>query len=341
MDKLITNRNIDYYCGNGIAFDYVAEFLVQKYGITSSTKIAICSDREVSGYYYNRFEEQFIKMGIKPYLAVVDSRTNFKGLSQADSLIKSLVDFDYGSNDWLISFGGGGVLDICGSVVSLFSCGINLMVVPTTLNSMISGALSNKSYLNCGSHKNEISTEFNPSSVIIDPTFLKTVSPKVKSSGYATVIRIALLSDLSLMSGLDGNIELRVFLNALYSAWARIESNNPLLLTIGDELANSIESYFRFMKYSEGEALALSLLTVVDHQKLAPIKSIYSALNLPTKLEGCAAKMIIKNLSESFEHKGLSSVTMVDYVDGEYKVVEYDIDKALSVFEKRLSVIMD
>lgn len=341
MDKLSTNRNIDYFCGNGIAFDYVVDYLLQKTSDLTKVRVAICSDREVSGYYYNRFEEQFLKHGIKPYLITVDSRTNFKGLSSVDKLIKSLVDFDFGSNDWLISFGGGGVLDICGVASSLFSCGINFMVVPTTLNCMISGALAKKSYLNCGSHKNEISEDFNPSVVIIDPIFLKTVPAKVKASGYAEVVRIALLSDISLLSGLDESTDLRVFLNALYSHWTRVESENSELLTLGDELAFSIESYFRFLNYSEGEALALSLLTVVDNKKLEPIKNIFSALNLPTKLEGCTSKMILKTFSEKLNHKGSKVVRMVDVKANKFVVCEYTDTEALAILENRLKVIMD
>lgn len=340
MDKLITNRSSDYYCGNCIAFDYAAQFIMQK-NDSNDVKIAICSDREVSGYYYNKFEEQFLKLGIKPFLIVVDSRTNFKGLSQVDILIKALVDFDFGKNDWLISLGGGGVLDICGAAASMFSCGIGFMAVPTTLNSMTSGVLSKNSYLNCGSHKNELSLKFNPTVVINDPTFLKTVSSKVKASGYATVIRVALLSDLSLISGLEGIKDLRIFLNALYASWAKIESEDENLLTLGDELANSIECYFRFMNYSEGEALALSLLSAVDSKIVAPVKSIYSALNLPIKLEGCTAKMILKTLNENLNHKGLSTVKMVDFRNGHYETVELSRAEAMVVFEKRLNVIME
>ena len=96
MDKLITNRDIDYLCGNGIAFDYVVDYLLQKSSDLTKVRVAICSDREVSGYYYNTFEEQFIRHGIKPHLVIVDSRAEFKGLSSADKLIKALVDFDFG-----------------------------------------------------------------------------------------------------------------------------------------------------------------------------------------------------------------------------------------------------
>lgn len=341
MDRLITNREAEYFCGNGIAFNYVIDYMLSVNKADSNIKVAICSDREVSGYYYNSFEEQFIRHGIKPHLVIVDSRAEFKGLSSADKLIKALVDFDFGKNDWVVCLGGGGVLDICSIAKSLFCCGINYLVVPTTLNSMISGVLSNTAYLNCGSHKNEIAQPFNPSAVIIDPSFLKTVPAKVKTSGYACIIRVALLSDLSLLLGLEGVKDLRVYLNAVYAQWAKIEKNNSSLLTLGDELAYSIERYFRFMNYSEGEALALSLLTVIEPKKRGPIKNIYDALNLPTKLEGCTAKMIIKTFTERVNHKGLTTVSMVDIKDGEYGVFEYSIDEAVSVLESRLKVIME
>ena len=340
MDKLEINRDADYYCGNGIAFEVVAPFLVRKSG-GNTPKIVICSDREVSGYYYNRFEEQFLKAGIKPVLVSVDARTKNKGLGSADQLFKALVDFDFRAEDWLIALGGGGVIDICGFVAAVFNGGINLLAVPTTLNSMIESVLASHAYLNSSGHKNEISVKITPSVSILDPLFLNTVPPKVRSNGYAAVIRLALLYDLDLLTGIEGKKDFRVFVNDLYKARLAVEEKDPLLLTLGDELALSIENYFRFMNYSEGEALALSLLAAVKDSKREPLKKIYTALGLPIKLEGCTEKMIVKTLNDQFDHKGAVKIKMVDLDGGKWHVFEYDIEEAMNVLQSRLKRIIE
>lgn len=341
MDKLETNRATDYYCGNGISFEVVAPYIVRKAGEDKTPKIAICSDREVSGYYYNRFEEQFIKLGIKPYLITVDSRTNFKGLVSSDVLLKSLVDFDFGTDDWLISFGGGGVLDICGFVSSIFNCGINFMAVPTTLNSMIDGVLASHSYLNSSGHKNEIRVPFECSVAVLDPIYLNTVPPKVRTGGYASIIRLSLLGNLELLENIAGPKDFRTYINDIYKTRMEIEKKDPLLLTLGDELAQSIESYFRFMNYSEGEALALSLLSSVNEGRKRPLVAIYNALKLPTVLEGCTEKMIRKTLNEQLAHRGEDKIKMVDLDGGKWKVFEYETSEAEEILSSRIKKILN
>ncbi len=340
MDKLELNRTTDFYCGNGIAFEAVAPFIVRKAGEGNTPKIAICSDREVSGYYYNRFEEQFLKLGIKPVLVPVDSRTNYKGLGSAEQFFKALVDFDFGSNDWLIALGGGGVVDICGFAASVFDGGINFLAVPTTLNSMTEGVVSGKAFLNSSGHKNEISVNLSPSVAIIDPLFLNTVPQKVRANGYASVVRLALLDKLDLLAGIEGAPDFRIYINDIYMSRARIEEKDVRLLTLGDEMASGIEGYFRFMNYSEGEALALSLLSSVTDSKREPLKRIYEALKLPVKLEGCTEKMILKTISDRFAHKGQSKVSMVDHDGSTWRVFEYDTDEAMEILKERLKRII-
>lgn len=337
MDKLMTNRNIDYYCGNGIANEVVADFVVRK--SKGTPKILILSDREVSGYYYNRFEEQFLRHNIKPVLVSVDCKNNSKSLATLEVLIKNLVEFDFGREDWLIAFGGGGVLDVCGFAASLFGNGINLLAVPTTLTSMTEGALAKESFLNSAGHKNELRAGFKPEAVIVDPMFLRTVPPKIKANGYASVIRIALLGNIDLIAGLTNAPDFRVFINNVYKTYAAIEAKDPALLTLGCELADSIESYFRFMNYSEGEALALSILSVFDDRRRKPLEAIFGSLGLPLTLTGCTQKMIIKSLNDGFAHKGLEKVVIADLDCGKWKTSELSIPEVMEILTRRLNRI--
>ena len=64
MDRLEANRKYDCFCGSGIAADFVAGYILEKHNLcfeySAPFKVAIISDRQVSGYYYNIFENQFI-----------------------------------------------------------------------------------------------------------------------------------------------------------------------------------------------------------------------------------------------------------------------------------------
>lgn len=342
MDKLINDRNKNCLCGNGIAFDFTAEYLSSE--LTSGRKIAVCSDREVSGYYYNRFEEQFLKLGIKPVLIPVDSVNSGKSFSSVEKVFKYLVDFGFGSEDWIIGLGGGGVLDVAAFSSALFDGKINLLQVPSTLNAALEVSVAQKAYLNSLGRKDRASIDIEPAAVIIDPTFYSTMPSKIKANGDAAVIRLSILSDLTLLSGLSGKEDMREYLGKLFETRTGIMRKNPTLMTLGNELALCIESYFRFMKYSEGEALALSLLATVDEKRREPLKKIYQALRLPTSVDGVSAKMLSRSMQQQLSQSKGSVVTFVDYDNsngGMWVLRKTSILDGAAIFSKRIEKICD
>ena len=345
MDKLTTNRKYDAYCGKDIAFDFAASYILEHTSGegASAPKVAVVSDRIVSGYYYNRFENQFIERGIKPVLVPVECKESGKSLSAVETVFRYINDGDYGRDDWIIALGGGGVGDVAAFVAGTIDSGIRLMSVPTTLCGMTEVCVSGKAFLNCGSRKDQISVRTEPDVVLADPSFLSNLPQEAKFNGYASVIRYSILEDINLMLKLSDPGNLREYLNDIYAARTEIEKKNPLLLTLGNEIAAAIEGYFRFMNYSEGEALALSLLASVDERRRTPMKRIYEALGLPVMLQGVSGKMIMKNLREQIGRMG-QRMEIVDFIEsdgGLWEVREVDRQEALEILGKRLSVISD
>ena len=344
MDILKADREYECFCGTGIAFDYAASYILERTSVSDikNLKIAVVSDRIVSGYYYNKFENQFIMRDVKPFLIPVESVYAGKSISSVDTVYKYLTDFDFGSNDWLIALGGGGILDITAFAASIFSGGVNLLLVPTSLGAMAEGAVSGYAKLNSTGHKDVMSVPMKPNAVICDPTFLETVPDKTRSNGYASVIRCAILDDLSLIMDLEKPSNMREYLNRVYASRSRIEQKNPKLLTLGNEIAGAIEGYFRFMNYSEGEALALSLLCAVDDRRRAPLARIYEALHLPTSLKDVSEKVIMKTLSDRLDKISSKTLDIVDLDEsngGKWVIRSVSPDEAKEIFAERLSLI--
>ena len=185
--------------------------------------------------------------------------------------------------------------------------------------------------------------------VFIDPVFLPPVPPKYRSNGYAQIIRYGLLADPALLADLSKLSEsapsdIRLFLNRVYAARAALERKNPMLLTFGDEIAAAIEGYFRFMNYSEGEALAISLYSSLPEKIRTVLAPIYSKLGLSVRLEGVSGAMIRKALEDNLSKKKDKTVKVVDYernAEGKMEWIIRDIDKtaAMQLFDKRLAVI--
>ena len=241
MDRLDCNRSYDCFTGSGIAEEFVAGYILEQYDNKDlggqEIKIAIISDRQVSAYYYNAFEKQFVVRNVKPCLITIDEGEQNKNLSQVNNVIKELTDFGLNGNDWIVALGGGAVHDIAAFATALYTGRSRYIAVPTTLSSMAETSCSDRAYLNSGSRKNTASVPVTQTAVFIDPKYLSTVPKKYIPNGYAQIIRYALLSDFGLLTALielsDSNpSDIRIFLNRVYAARAAIDRKNPALLTL-------------------------------------------------------------------------------------------------------------
>lgn len=84
--------------------------------------------------------------------------------------------------------------DLGGFVASTFKRGIKFVNIPTTLLSMVDASVGGKTGFNLGECKNEIGTFSNPQCVILDTSFLATLDHSNIRSGYAEMIKHALIS---------------------------------------------------------------------------------------------------------------------------------------------------
>ncbi|MCQ2515983.1 MAG: iron-containing alcohol dehydrogenase [Saccharofermentans sp.] len=340
MDILNTNRPYKCYCGTGEALKFAAQYIFDLCNADVDTvKIAVVSDRVVSGYYFNSFENQFLDRGVKTVLVPVECNDGNKNLKAVSEVYDFLTDFGFGNNDWVIALGGGSIIDVTGFCASIFEGGINSIAIPTTPDAMYESSVATNVYLNSKKLKNALSVPFKPNCVIIDPKFLSTVPDKINHNGYAFIVRLAILGDLSILLDLVAKKNDREFLNRVFTLRSKIVSANPKLLQLGNEISTAIESYFRFMNYSEGEALALSLYSCVDEKNRIPLAKIYSVLGLPTKLEGVSAKSIVKILEQNLIKNGNIPIEIVNNNSNSWSIMKLEKDEALSILCNRLTVI--
>ena len=343
MDKIDLNRPYECYCGQDIAFEYVCTYVMERTAGAdpADIRVLVVSDRNVGGYFYSRFEQQFTDKGIRPQLTIVDARETYKNLESVSEVIRSFIDFDFVSGDWVIALGGGGVLDIASFACSICTADINLICVPTTLNAMAEGVVADNALINAGSHKNILESGTKIKAVFADPVFLSSVPQKVRTNGYASVIKYAVLADPNLLKELLDTSDLRVFLEKVFETRRKIEKMNPLLLSMGSEIADAIESYFRFMNYSEGEALALSIYSAVPDKYRQPLQVLYNRLGLPYELTGVSGKMILKSLEKTIGRTRTDEVDVVDLADDHktWVIKKLDKDGAYNIMKKRLEII--
>ena len=95
----------------------------------------------------------------------------------------------------LINLGGGMVTDLGGFAAATFKRGIDFINIPTTLLAMVDAAVGGKTGINFGGLKNEIGAFADARFVIINTCFLDTLDAENLCSGYAEMLKHALISD--------------------------------------------------------------------------------------------------------------------------------------------------
>ena len=118
-----------------------------------------------------------------------DNKTNQTYQKILNFLFENAIDRSY----TLVAIGGGIVGDIAGFVASTFMRGLKLVHVPTTVLAMCDSSIGGKNGFNNEYGKNMIGSIYQPKLIIIDISFLETLSEYQKINGMAEVIKIALI----------------------------------------------------------------------------------------------------------------------------------------------------
>lgn len=116
----------------------------------------------------------------------------------AESLIyiwQCLSDLGARRNSILVNIGGGLITDIGGFAASCFKRGIRCVNIPSTLLAQVDASVGGKTGINFNNLKNEIGTFAIPEEVIIDNVFLATLPERQILSGFAEMLKHALLAD--------------------------------------------------------------------------------------------------------------------------------------------------
>jgi 3-dehydroquinate synthase len=175
----------------------------------------------------------------------------------------------------IINLGGGVVTDLGGFVASTFKRGIDFINIPTTLLSMVDASVGGKTGVDLGNLKNQIGVINTPKIVLIDTSYLDTLSQIEMRSGLAEILKHGLIFDKAYWKQfLDlSKIDYANFDQIIYDS---IKIKNKIVmqdpneqgirkaLNFGHTLGHAIESYFLENKNKKillhGEAIAIGMI---------------------------------------------------------------------------------
>ncbi|WP_223702044.1 3-dehydroquinate synthase [Sutcliffiella deserti] len=209
-------------------------------------------------------------------------------------------------NSIVLALGGGVVGDIAGFVAATFMRGIRFIQMPTTLLAHDS-AVGGKVAINHPLGKNMIGSFYQPESVIYDTDFLVSLPEMELRSGFAEVVKHALIWDKEFFYWIVQNIptisaldeeKLRYCIEKGISTKAEVVSNDEIeigmraILNFGHTLGHAIEAAYGYGNITHGDAVALGMLFATEiSEDLSPklnlsneLRELWQRFGFPTSI---------------------------------------------------------
>ncbi len=324
-------------CGRGIAYSCLLDLIRERSG-EHVPQVAVVTDKEVNGLHHMTFISELESRGVKPTVIQIDGRQSSKNFDVVMQVFERLMDISFTPDDLLVGWGGGSVLDVTAFAAATFLGGLPYCLVPTTLMGMLESAEADTTYLNYMSHKDCISVKCCPVSVIMDVDFLPTVPESFMKNGYAQIIRYAMLDQITLLNRLVNKADMFITIDECYLAKARIREMEPRAFDFGKEIKEAILEHFRFLRYSEGEALAFAVAAMNPSE---PLFRLYDMLGFPRKLEGVSKDSLIKRIMKDISVYKDEVPVISASGNGTIRRTVMTQAEALLFFSEKLAVICD
>ena len=289
MEKQIVTQHTAIYCNEN-------PWSLLRTGIEklNPTKIFILVDTNTHKHCYELFiKKSSINTPVETI--IMSSGEKNKTIYTCMDIWTTLSEKGADRSSLLINLGGGVVTDLGGFVASTFKRGIEFINIPTSLLAMVDASIGGKNGIDLGELKNQIGVVNNPRFVIVDPTFLNTLPKHEITSGFAEMLKHALIDSKDYWEQLQG-FDSTNLKNTHNLIWKSIEIKNNIVtqdpkelgarkvLNFGHTLGHAIESYCLESKSRptllHGEAIAIgivlatyisSALVGFDKNKLASV----------------------------------------------------------------------
>ena len=215
----------------------------------------------------------------KIYVLFFNASEKNKNLNSVNKILEILLKENFSRNDCLISLGGGIIGDVSGFVASLFKRGLKFVNIPTTLLAQVDSSIGGKTGVNSKFGKNLIGSFYQPSLVISDTQFLKSLSKREIICGYGEILKHSIIDDKKFFNFLNRNLKKILNLSSPFIEKAIYESckikrsvvekdekekNLRKILNFGHTFAHAYEATLSYSKkLNHGEAVILGMKTAI------------------------------------------------------------------------------
>jgi len=195
-----------------------------------------------------------------------------KNIESCQKIWTVLLNAKADRNSLLINLGGGVISDMGGFAAMTYKRGIHFIHIPTTLLAMVDASIGGKLGIDFHSIKNAVGLFAEPRAVFIYPDFIKTLEKRELLSGFAELIKHALIYDKNFWKYLTNanfeNIDWEAVVKKSLQIKKEIVSIDPFekslrkILNFGHSVGHALESYFMETEspLKHGEAVAIGMI---------------------------------------------------------------------------------
>ena len=244
-----------------------------------------------------------------------------KSQKSVNIILELLLKNNFHRSDCIISIGGGITGDVCGFAASIFKRGIKFINIPTTLLAQVDSSIGGKTGVNSKYGKNLIGTFYQPTLVLSDINFLRTLPKREIVCGYGEILKHSLISNKTFFNFLNLNalkilnlkspfieksIEKSCLIKKKIVELDEKEKNLRKKLNFGHTFAHAYEATLEYsQKLNHGEAVLMGIMSAIKfslQNKLISQKEFDLIENHLIKFE------LVKNLKNYFNLNNLQDI---------------------------------
>ena len=171
-----------------------ADMLTLAIDLINAESPYVLADTNTSTLVADRLSEHIPALANLPR-CVIPAGDDHKNVESLTKVWRMLSQNGATRRSTLFCIGGGMVTDLGGFAASTFKRGIDCINVSTTLLGMVDAATGGKTAINLDGLKNEVGVFSKPKDVVIIPETLTTLPETELLSGYAEMLKTALIAD--------------------------------------------------------------------------------------------------------------------------------------------------
>ena len=310
------NQKYQIIIGNNIL--YKLPTFLKENSINFNQCLIIADKRVPKKLINNILNSLSKKQTLTHYFNASEKNKNQKSI---DKILSILLINNFNRNDCVISIGGGITGDVSGFAASIFKRGLKFVNIPTTLLSQVDSSIGGKTGINNRYGKNLIGAFYQPSLVVSDINFLKSLPKRELVCGYGEILKHALIADRKFFNFLDKNgvkilnlksplIEKAIYLSCSIKKniveTDEKEMGVRKILNFGHTFAHAYEATLGYSKkLNHGEAVILGIKTASKFSLLNKILNIKEFKLIENHLNRLS---LPKNINKFFSIKNLSKI---------------------------------